>query len=110
MADRKRAINRIIDSYVREVARHFRVSRVVLFGSHARRRARPDSDIDLALFLDEPLGRRKMTIMADLSATAWRIDPRIEALPFEAKELRAPDPTTLVAEILRYGRIVYSAG
>lgn len=43
------------------------VKRVRLFGSHARDAARPDSDVDLIVDLDKPLGLAFFTLQDELS-------------------------------------------
>jgi predicted nucleotidyltransferase len=43
------------------------ISRVRLFGSHARDQARPDSDVDLIVELSRPLGLRMFTLQDEIS-------------------------------------------
>lgn len=40
-----------IRSFSARIAQEFRPERIILFGSHARRRPRPDSDVDLLVIL-----------------------------------------------------------
>jgi predicted nucleotidyltransferase len=44
------------------------VSRVRLFGSHARDQAGPESDVDLIVDLDRPLGLRFFAVQDEVSA------------------------------------------
>jgi uncharacterized protein len=46
------------------VVAYFRPRRVILFGSVARGEARPDSDIDLLVVLDDDAPQEKLTIAA----------------------------------------------
>jgi len=81
-----------------------RLDRVVLFGSHARGEARPDSDYDIAVFLKDPdsfwkesgrLAEIETDILYDTGAV-------INALPFPAGTYR--EQTPLMHEVRREGR------
>ncbi|MCW5982020.1 MAG: nucleotidyltransferase domain-containing protein [Bryobacteraceae bacterium] len=48
---RRMAPNRLIDEMVRRIVRQFHPERVILFGSHARGDAGPDSDVDLLVVM-----------------------------------------------------------
>jgi predicted nucleotidyltransferase len=80
-----------------------RLDRVVLFGSHARGEARPDSDYDIAVFLKDPdsfwketgrLAEIETDILYDTGAV-------INALPFPAGAYRKRTP--LMHEVRREG-------
>jgi uncharacterized protein len=45
------SVNRTIETMVRRIVREFRPERVILFGSHARGKAGPDSDVDLLVVM-----------------------------------------------------------
>jgi len=45
------ATDRAIHAMVRRIVRQFRPERVILFGSHARGEAGPDSDVDLLVVM-----------------------------------------------------------
>lgn len=80
-----------------------RIERVVLFGSRARGDAQPDSDYDIAVFLQEPesfwkesgrLAELETDILYDTGAV-------INALPFPAGAYR--DDSPLMRELNRDG-------
>jgi len=50
------------------VVAYFHPRRIVLFGSFARGDARPDSDIDLLVILDDDAPREKLTLAAGYAA------------------------------------------
>ena len=89
-----------------KIAREFRPERVILFGSHAQGNPRPDSDVDLLVFLPFE-GRNFWKSLEILN----RIDP-----PFSVDLLaRRPDDTArryaegdpLIREALDHGKILY---
>lgn len=75
--------------------------RIYLFGSHADGRGGPDSDIDLAVFLDreEIDGFSEVTEMMKLR---WDIDLRLEPHAFAKSDLDDADP--FVRDIVEKGR------
>jgi predicted nucleotidyltransferase len=51
-----------IDEMVRRIVRRFAPERIVLFGSHARGGAGPDSDVDLLVIMDVKGSRRETRV------------------------------------------------
>lgn len=81
-----------------------RIERVVLFGSRARGDARPDSDYDIASFLEDFAGiAEEMGQIAEIE-TDILMDTGavINALPLRAGAYN--EPTGLMAELRREGR------
>ena len=80
-----------------------RIERVVLFGSHARGDARPDSDYDVALFLNEPIDTwTEIDRLTDLQL-AFLDDTGVDihTMPFKAGHWR--ERTPLMHEIRKDG-------
>lgn len=95
------AIVRLVNSYLRVVAKAIPVDRMIVFGSHAKGNNKPWSDIDVAV-VSRRLGRDPHTERVMLSGLVDTIDLRIEPHPFSPEELADPwDP--LAAEIRKYG-------
>ena len=96
---------RIIREYVQRLEEHHvGVWRIYLYGSHAKGTARPDSDIDLAVFLDrnEIEGFREDV---ELMRLRWDVDLRIEPHAFARTDFDERDP--YIKEIIETGeRIV----
>lgn len=101
--------NRLIHEIIREytqrlVEKNIGVWRIYLYGSHAKGAARPDSDIDLAVFLDtdEIDGFREDV---ELMRLRWDIDLRIEPHAFARTDFDETNP--YIREIIETGeRIV----
>jgi predicted nucleotidyltransferase len=52
----------VLDAMVRRIAERFSPEKIILFGSHARGDARPDSDIDLMVLFSELESPRKRAV------------------------------------------------
>ena len=81
-----------------------RIERVVLFGSRARGDARPDSDYDIAVFLEDFGGiGEEMKAMAEIETDILMdMGAVINALPMRAGAHR--DRNGLMGELRREGR------
>lgn len=84
---------------------------IILFGSHARGDARPDSDVDLLVIEREPFG--KLRSRRREAALLWRALARFpvpkDILVYSQEEAaaRKDSPRHLVAQALREGRVLY---
>jgi predicted nucleotidyltransferase len=81
-----------------------RIERVVLFGSRARGDARPDSDYDVAVFLNDlaGFGAEAAKIAAIETDILYDTGAVINALPLRAGSYR--ERTGLMHEIRRHGQ------
>ena len=77
------------------------VSRVILFGSYAKGKSTPDSDIDLAV-ISPQFGRDSMQELMLLRKLAIRIDSQLEPIPFSLSEFK-DKYSSLSNEIRQYG-------
>ena len=73
-----------IKNYIEEIEKHYNIDSVILFGSYASGNERKDSDIDLAIILDD--FDDVLDVMADLMGYTWEIDARIEPHPIKKKD------------------------
>jgi len=100
----KRTVVERVKAYAVEVVREFPVRLVVLFGSHATGQAREDSDIDVAVIVNEVSGDY-LTLAARLCALRNEIDPMIEPHLMTMHEADGG----FLQEILRTGEVIYRA-
>ncbi len=77
------------------------VSKVILFGSYAKGKANPNSDIDLAI-VSRQFGRDVAEEMMLLRKAALKIDSHIEPVPLSPDDLD-DNYGTLSQEIRRHG-------
>ena len=100
MAKRNAKLNKIIDSFLEEIGKRFRIDDAYLYGSYAKGTAGKWSDIDIAIvssdFSDDLFEDRLM-----LMHLASTIDDRIEPKPFKKESFNTDDP--LVDEIQKHG-------
>ena len=73
-----------INLYVEEIKKHYNVSTIILFGSHAKGTANENSDIDIAIVSDD--FDDIYDCMAILMGMTWDIDARIEPHPIKKKD------------------------
>jgi len=100
----KKEIN-LINRYARLLKQKgIKVSKIILFGSHAKGMAKPDSDIDIAI-ISSQFGRDNFKEMILLRKLALEIDSHIEPLPFTPQDLD-DRYSTLTQEIKKYGVLI----
>ncbi len=78
--------------------RGYSISSAWLFGSYARGNFHEDSDIDLAIFMDDIDNTFLMQV--ELMKLVRNFDSRIEPHPIPANDL---DDSTIATEAMRYG-------
>lgn len=85
-----------LNSHIQQVLnRHGGIRLAILFGSLAKGRATPESDLDLAVLMDAPLSAEtKMALIGDLSQAMGR--------PVDLIDLRVTGESIL-GQILKYG-------
>lgn len=77
------------------------VSKVILFGSYAKGRANPDSDIDIVI-VSTQFGQDAAEEMMLLRKIALKVDSHIEPVPLSPEDLN-DNFSTFAQEIKRYG-------
>ena len=105
MAAKANSVIAIVKKYIQELERNrILISEAVIFGSHARRAAKPHSDIDVALISNAFTGdrfedRRKIVPLRR------KIDSRIEPIPFKPEDFK--NGGMLAEEIKKTGITVF---
>ncbi len=96
------AIKQALKDYLLDLAQHYRLGRVILFGSLAQGRYGPHSDIDLAIFSADVTDDNQIDIMADclLRAMPYHLD--IQSLVYPLADYEA-DNDFIQQEIIGWG-------
>ena len=100
----KESVVSLAKKYSELVNKHMLVKQIVLFGSHAKETAGPDSDIDIAVIVEKIEGDY-LDAHARLFKLRRTVDFRIEPVLIEQDE----DKSGILKEILANGHIVYSS-
>jgi len=76
------------------------IKKVLLYGSYAKGQATEDSDIDVAVVVDEPDHSKRIEITTRLFDSAFRVDPTIEPKCIFWDEYKNHDRASILAEII----------
>jgi predicted nucleotidyltransferase len=95
-------ISRIVKTYIHSVLNHQPdLLSAYIFGSYARNNQKTESDIDIALVIDNLTDNDRFDTQVRLMLLASEIDNRIEPHPISKEELQTNNP--FVLEILKTG-------
>lgn len=106
---RRKNIKRIVQLFVDILSKEIRVKKVILFGSYAGGHPHRDSDVDVAVISPDLGKRNEMEEMTLLLKKAHEVDLDLEPHPYHPRELQHPEKSSFIYEILRTGKVVYSA-
>jgi predicted nucleotidyltransferase len=101
---------RLIDKMARRLARRFRPEQIILFGSHARGRAGPDSDVDLLIIMPFTGSKRDKEIELRLALYDFLVPMDIILASPEEARRRRNIPGTIIRPALREGKVLYVRG
>lgn len=94
--------NKIINEYISFIAEEIKeLSRIYLFGSYAKQKENPDSDIDIAFVIPNINDDEKFDLQVQLMLIASDFDMRIEPHLISEEDFFSGNP--FVAEIKRTG-------
>ena len=91
-----------IERYVGLLKEHLPVSMIVLYGSYAKGMEHKDSDIDIAVVVDELKGDF-LDVNASLFSLCRQVDTSIEPKLIVRKNNRSG----FLESILKYGKVIY---
>lgn len=105
---RKRIPQKAIDEVVRQIAEEFHPQKIILFGSYARGKPRPESDVDLLVVMETPLREVEQAIQI-----SQQIDYRfgldlIVRTPKRLKE-RLEMGDWFLRDVMEEGKVVYES-
>ena len=95
-------IVKILNDYVKKVSEQTPgFVTAYLFGSYARNKHKPESDIDIALIIDNMGDDEKFDLQVQFMLLAAQVDSRIEPHPFSNEDFYSNNP--FVSEIKKTG-------
>ena len=104
----KQRLSRALDRMVERLVSRFDPDQIILFGSHARGTARPDSDIDLLVVLPLKGSRRAKQVEMRVAVHDIHVpEDIIVATPEEVARQRNI-VGTIIRPALREGKVIYS--
>jgi predicted nucleotidyltransferase len=105
---KKANVQALIDRVVKRIVKRFRPEKIILFGSHARAEAGPDSDVDLLVVMD--FEGSKLDKMVDLRGTAHDIAVPVDILVTTPKDFawRKDVVGTIEWPAFREGKVLYA--
>jgi len=105
MVNKKDSAIKIVTRYIDELEKHeIHIREAIIFGSHAKKMARPESDIDVALVSDAFTGDR-FEDRRRIVPLRRKINTRIEPIPFRPEDFE--NGGALVEEIKKTGIVVW---
>ena len=108
MGKLNRPVTAEIKRMVRRIVRQFNPELIILFGSHARGDAGPDSDVDLLVVMRVEGSRRDKAIEIGVALHDFRIPKDIIVTTPEEFEWRKEITGTIERPATREGKIVYA--
>ena len=94
--------------FYNKVKQHYPVKKILLFGSYAKGNFNEDSDIDIAVIIDEKEieKNKRIEITSELYKIASGIDVYIEPKCIFLNEYLNHEPASILAEIIRTGKVI----
>ena len=105
---RKQITPQLIDKMVRRLARRFKPEQIILFGSHARGTAGPDSDVDLLVVM--PVGGRKRDLELAMRLALHDFVVAMDVIVVTPEEVarRRHIPGTVIRPAFHEGKVLYA--
>jgi predicted nucleotidyltransferase len=103
MSQEQDIIKQKVLAFYHSVKTVFPIKKVLLFGSWAKGNPKQESDIDVAVVVDERNHLKRINIGSTLFHYASMVDSRIEPKCIFYDEYRHPEPASILSEILATG-------
>ena len=98
----------MIEGMVRRIVKRFDPERIILFGSHARGTAGPDSDVDLLVVMPVAGSKREKQVEIRLALHDFKIATDIIVTTPEEFSWRKEIPGTVERPAAREGKVLYA--
>ncbi len=101
------AVQEKIEEMVRRIVDQFHPEKIILFGSHARGGAGPDSDVDLLVVMRVEGSRRKKATEIDLSLSDRKIPLDLLLVTPEQFDREREMVGTVIRPAVHEGKVLY---
>jgi len=101
------SVTQAIDVMVRRLVERFAPEQIILFGSHARGTAGPDSDVDLLVVMPITGSKRAKQLEMRLALHDIRVPKDIVLVTPEEVARRRDVVGTIIRPALREGKVLY---
>jgi len=101
------AIDVWVSRMVEEIVRRFQPLRIILFGSHARGEAGPESDIDLLVVLAKVSDKRRAAVQIRRALARFPVPKDIIVTSPDEIAAKGDLVGTVLRPALREGKVVY---
>ena len=99
-----------INEIVHRIVRQFDPEKIILFGSHARGTAGPDSDVDLLVVMQVLTSKRQKATEIDMALLGIDLPVDVIVLKPEELERNRSQRGTIINPALREGKVLYERG
>jgi predicted nucleotidyltransferase len=103
------AWERAVQEAVEQIVRETHPSRIILFGSYARKAQGPQSDVDLLVIMPEGVHKRRMAQMLYRRLRGLPVAVDLMVTSESDLERQKDNPGLIYGTILREGRQLYAA-
>jgi len=104
--ERRRIPDQAIEDAVRQIVQKFQPQQIVLFGSYAYGRPRPESDVDLLVVMDTPLKETEQAVrICQVIEYHFGLDLIVRTPETMARRLALGDP--FLHEVVSKGKVLY---
>ena len=104
----KRELQKTIKRMVQRIVERFHPDQVILFGSHARGTAGPDSDVDLLVVMPVTGSKREKQLEVRMTLHEFKVSKDIIVTTPEDFAWRKEVPGTIERPAAREGKVVYA--
>ena len=96
----------VVRRYINLLRKEMTLDRIIVFGSYIRGTPRRHSDIDVAVFSPRFAKGDEIKHMQYLLRQAYKVDTHLEPHPYAPADLKKVQAGTLLAEIVRTGKVI----
>lgn len=104
----KRSVQQAIVKMARRIVRKFHPEKIILFGSHARGDAGPNSDVDLLVVMKSPESKPDIALKIRAALADFRVPKDIIVTRSEDFAWRKDVVGTIEYPAVREGRVLYA--